>query len=99
VPFDATTGPLAGRVGAHRSHSLHDSRELTAGARTAFLSKFLEEVDPERKLPEAERQRRADHALRAHMAALALRSAQVRRERATPRSRRHFKQSAAEVAA
>jgi hypothetical protein len=37
-----------------------------------FDQRFLDEVDPERKLPEAERQRRAEHARKAYFTALAL---------------------------
>jgi hypothetical protein len=36
------------------------------------MRKFEDQVDPERALPEDERNRRAEHALKAHMASLAL---------------------------
>jgi hypothetical protein len=36
------------------------------------MRKFEDAVDPERKLPEDERNRRAEHALKAHMASLSL---------------------------
>lgn len=68
-----------GRIGAHRLHSLYDSRELTAPGRRAFLAKFEREVDPEGTLPEAERKRRAASARKAHFARLARLSAQARR--------------------
>ena len=46
------------------------------------MARFEREVDPEGALPEVERKRRADHARKAHMARLALRSAQARRKEA-----------------
>lgn len=72
---------LRGRIGALTVHARHDSRALTAKARTRFLERFLDEVDPERQLPEEERQRRAQSARRAYFVRLALRSATVRAER------------------
>jgi hypothetical protein len=73
---------IVGRVGAHALHAQRDSRELTANARAGFLQRFVNEVDPDRKLPEAERLKRAEHALRAHMQRLALRSAKARARKA-----------------
>jgi hypothetical protein len=66
-----------GRIGAHILHATHDSREITAKARAKFLARFYEQTDE--SLPEAERIRRAEHLLRAHMQRLALRSALARR--------------------
>lgn len=79
---------LRGRIGAFTLHAMHDPRETTAKARQTFLDRFEREVDPEGKLPEVERQRRAVCARKAHFARLALRSAQVRRagKRATSRT-------------
>lgn len=54
---------------------------MTAKAREAFRDRFIDEVDPERRLPEAERLRRAEAARRAFYARLALRSAQARARR------------------
>lgn|GEM_PF-1489604 len=59
---------MQGRIGASVVYARHDSRELTKAARAAFLARFLDEVDPDRTLPEAERARRAEHARRAYMA-------------------------------
>jgi hypothetical protein len=70
---------LAGRVGAHRLHALYDSRELTANARAAADARFYDATDP--TLPEAERQRRAEHLRKAYYAELALKSATARRKR------------------
>ena len=69
---------LRGRIGAYRLHATHDSREITAKARAAFLAKFLDEVDPDRTLPEEERLRRAAYARRAYFARLAYKSARKR---------------------
>jgi hypothetical protein len=44
-----------------------DRSARTRPAREAFLRRFEDEVDPDRKLPADERARRANHALRAHM--------------------------------
>ena len=72
---------LRGRMAAALLHSRYDSRALTRQARTAFLEKFVREVDPERRLPEAERLRRAEQARRAHFLRLAIASATARRKR------------------
>ena len=69
------------RAAAHRLHATHDSRELTAAGRKKFLDRFLDEVDPERRLPEPERIRRAEHAKRAYFLELSMKSADVRRKR------------------
>lgn len=76
---------LQARLAAYAMHARHDGREVTANARKAFTERFEREVDPDGVLPVAERQRRAEHAMRAHMTRLALRSAQARRRR-TPKS-------------
>lgn len=72
---------LRGRAGAHALHAKHDSRALTKNGRDKFLARFEDEVDPDRKLPEAERLRRAEHARKSYMAKLALKSARARRAR------------------
>jgi hypothetical protein len=73
---------LRASIAAHALHGTHDSRELTANARVGFLKKFLDEVDATSPgLPEAERQRRADHLLRAHMRRMSLASARSRGRR------------------
>lgn len=66
-------------LAAYTMHARHDSREITANARAGFISKFLREVDEQAPgLSEIERQRRAEHLLRAHMQRLALKSARAR---------------------
>jgi hypothetical protein len=73
---------LRARKGAHSMHAKNDSKETSARGRAVFLARFLDEVDPDRVLPEAERLRRAEHALKAYMTGLALKSARARRKRA-----------------
>jgi hypothetical protein len=70
------------RIGGHAAAATHDTRELTAPARKAFNLRFVDEVDPDRVLPQAERERRAEQARKAYFARLALRSAQARKRRA-----------------
>jgi hypothetical protein len=66
------------RYAALKRHSRGDTHAATLAARRGFLRKFENEVDPDGVLDPIERQVRAGRALRAYMAALALRSAQVR---------------------
>ena len=73
---------LRARIAALTLHSQVDGRSHTAAARRAFLDRFEEEVDPDRSLPEAERQRRAGAARKAYFARLAYRSSVARRARA-----------------
>ena len=78
----ATRHVVAGRIGAHVSWSRTGDRTArTAPGTKAFMARFEDEVDPDRKLPVAERERRAEHARKAHMQRLALRSAAARRAR------------------
>jgi hypothetical protein len=79
MDFDPAEMALRGRIGAYTTHARHDPRETTAAARAAFLERFEHEVDPERVLPPAERERRASAARRAHFALLALKSLRARR--------------------
>ena len=70
-----------GRIAAYRLHATRDPRETTSAARSKFLERFVDEVDPERRLPLEERLRRADCAKRAYFCELALRSATKRAKR------------------
>lgn len=72
---------LRARLAAHASHAQHDSKERTRAARDKFDERFIDEVDPDRTLPEVERMRRAAHARKAYFIALALKSAKARRAR------------------
>ncbi len=71
---------LLGRIGGLTTSARTDSIERTQPARDKFLSQFLDEVDPNRVLPEAERNRRAEAARKAHFQKLALKSAAARRK-------------------
>jgi hypothetical protein len=72
---------LRHQVASHAQKAKYDGRELTKNARKAPADGFEAQVDPERKLPPAERARRAAHAERSYMLGLAYRSAKVRAER------------------
>ena len=74
---------LRARAGAHALHAQYDAREITANARAAWFKTFLDQVDERTPgLPEAERLRRAEHLVRAHMARLALASSRARAKKA-----------------
>ena len=76
---------LFGRLGAYKMHSLYDARETTKAARAAFNTRFDDEVDPERILDPDDRAARAASARKAYMLGLSMKSAKVRRERASTR--------------
>jgi len=61
---------MRARMAACMLHARHDPRETTAAARRAFNQRFLDQVDPDRRLPERERQRRAEAARRAYFTRL-----------------------------
>lgn len=69
------------RMAAHHLHAHRDSGQLIKPVRAKFNERFVNEVDPELPLPEAERLRRADHAKRAYFIGLALKSAASRSKR------------------
>lgn len=73
---------LRARLAAHTRWSQQDPRAGTQKARETFLRSFLDVVDPERRLPEDERLRRAESARKAHFTKLALASARSRRSKA-----------------
>lgn len=93
MPLSFEERSLRGRIGAYALHSKYDSREITRAARAAYLAKWIREVDPEGVLSEVERDRRAENALKAHLAKLALKSAQARRARKAmgPPHERHLR--------
>lgn len=70
---------LRARAAAHALHA--QGGTSTKAGTAAFLARFDKQVDPEGVLPAEERTRRARHALRAHMAGLALRASQARGRR------------------
>lgn len=55
---------------------------VSAPARRAFLDRFVDQVDPDRTLPESERNRRAQAARRAYFTKLAAKSAKSRAAKA-----------------
>jgi hypothetical protein len=71
---------LRARIGGLALAAKHDPRDYTAPGRAAFLARFLDEVDPQRELPEPERERRAVAARKRYFAQLALRSSRARRK-------------------
>jgi hypothetical protein len=71
---------MRARMAAYTLHAHRDARETTKAARRAFNQRFLDDVDPERRLPDRERLRRADAARRAYFTRLAYLSARKRRE-------------------
>jgi hypothetical protein len=79
VTLDREELRARGRIGGHVLHSKYDSHAIAARARDGLTQKFLDQVDPDRTLPEEERLRRADHARRAHMLRIARLSAQARK--------------------
>lgn len=71
---------MAGAIGGHESWARTENRTArTAPGRKAFDQRFYDQVDPDRTLPEAERERRAASARKAYFVRLALKSAQARR--------------------
>jgi hypothetical protein len=82
-----TEASLRGRLAAFESWAKTDNRSArTAPGRAALLAKFEKQVDPDGTLPPAERARRAEYVRRAHFTRLSLKSAKVRRQRATQRA-------------
>ena len=72
---------LRARMGAYVVHARYDPRQTTAPARAAFMKRFLDEVDPDRVLPEPERLRRAASARKAYFTRLAFLASRRRRQR------------------
>jgi hypothetical protein len=72
---------MRARMAAYMLHTRYDPRETTRAARRAFNQRFLDQVDPDGRLPEAERRRRAEAARRAYFTRLAYLSARKRRSR------------------
>jgi hypothetical protein len=71
------------RIGGLALAASHDPKIYTAAARARFLDRFIDEVDPDRCLPEAERVRRAAAARRLYFARLALAASLRRRRRSS----------------
>jgi hypothetical protein len=80
-PITAKQRSMQGRLAAYAMHAKHDPKVTTAAARAAFNATFLDQVDPDRTLPEDERARRAEAARKAHFARLSLQSSIARSKR------------------
>lgn len=72
---------LRAQLAANTRWSKQAPVEGTSKARRAFLDRFEDQVDPDRKLSSNERERRAAAARSAYFARLALRSSQARAKR------------------
>jgi hypothetical protein len=71
---------LSARIAANTRWAIEPDRTAaTEAARTAFNDRFLKLVDPEGKLPVAERAKRAGNARTAYYLGLAKKSAAARR--------------------
>lgn len=70
---------LSGRIGGLRAWAMNEPEVMLGPAHRGFRTRFERIVDPEGSLPPAERGRRAERAMRAHMLTLAARSADARR--------------------
>ncbi len=70
---------MRSRMAAYILHARYDAHQTTAASHVAFMARFLKEVDPEQKLPEPERRRRAAAAKSAYFSRLAYLSARKRR--------------------
>jgi hypothetical protein len=73
---------LRASIAANSRWAREDPRPALAEVRKGWFLWFVDEVDPDRVLPEPERQRRAENAMRAHIARMALASSRARSKRA-----------------
>jgi hypothetical protein len=69
---------LRAQLAAYSQHAAYDPRETTAAGRAAFLSRFEDQVDPTRSLPENERLRRAEAARKAYFTRLSFEALRAR---------------------
>jgi hypothetical protein len=69
---------LRAQIAANARWSREDGTHQGEILRRGFLKKFIDEVDPDRSLPENERIRRAENALKAHMLRLSLAASKKR---------------------
>ena len=87
-PLSTSERKLRASIAAHESWARTEDRVgRTEAARRTYRESFEALVDPDGRLDPAERARRGEHAFKAHMARLALKSAQVRRARAEGREK------------
>jgi hypothetical protein len=69
---------LRARIAANTRWSREDGKANAARGQAGLLAKFVDQVDPDRVLPEDERLRRAEAARRTHMQRLAFLSSKAR---------------------
>ncbi len=77
---------LRAQKAAHSAHAKYGGEHMTRNARRAFDVRFVDEVDPDRVLPIAERTDRANQARSAYFRGLALKSSQARSNRSAGKS-------------
>jgi hypothetical protein len=83
MPLSPELRSLRGSLASHESWArTADRAARTAPARAAADARFEKLVDPDGKLPPAERAKRAENARRAHFQRMAFQSAKVRQARA-----------------
>ena len=84
MPLSQGERALAGRKGGHLSWARTTYRTArTSNGRATFDARFMrmvDELDPDKKLPESERERMAESFRSAYFADLAFRAAQARRQ-------------------
>ena len=73
---------LRARIAAYALHA--QGGTSTKSGTSAFLARFDAQVDPDSTLTPEERARRAEHARKAYMATLALRSSRARSKEKAP---------------
>ena len=82
-PLTSAQRIVRARIAAHARWAKEPDRlAATAPGRRAAFEKLLDEVDPERKLPEAERLKRAKNAQQAHLERIRLAASKSRRRAA-----------------
>jgi hypothetical protein len=72
-----TQRSMRARIAANTRWSREDPAATASRGQAGLLAKFVDQVDPDRQLPEAERIRRAEAARRAHMQRLAFLSSKA----------------------
>lgn len=81
MSLSSTRARQIGTIGGLRRSALHDPADLSKAGQRGLRARLLREIDPERQLDKAERDRRLQAAIKAHFLQLAYRSAKVRRQR------------------
>jgi hypothetical protein len=79
MPLDPAARVLRAKLAAYAMHAAHPIEATTRAGLTAAEARWINQVDPDRVLPEAERNRRARAARKSYFLSLAFRSAQVRK--------------------